>query len=220
MAGIETLVLPLALGGALVAGISYGDVRRRPTGSRRTRRGARWARRRELRTVAFRPDAPPSGRLALGRLPGRVSATTVAAEAAQSLVVVGPDPEREDNVPGVAGHSGLARTRGGGQRQGRPCTRLSSRPHASRAGVVHRSHGEHRLAGQQLVPVVGLRRLASGLPGGLRSLRDGEGRRDDGRWRVLVRHGGQVPGAAPPGRGPRSPHHGRRRAVGRHAGGD
>jgi type IV secretion system protein VirD4 len=90
VAGIETLVLPLALGGALVAGISYGDVRRRPTGSRRTRRGARWAHRRELRTVTVRPDAPPSGRLALGRLPGRLSPATIAAEASQSLVVVGP----------------------------------------------------------------------------------------------------------------------------------
>jgi type IV secretion system protein VirD4 len=87
---IEALVLPLALGGALVAGISYSDGRRPPTGSRRSRRGARWARRRELRAVTIRPDTPPSGRLALGRLPGHFAPATVAAEAAQSLVVVGP----------------------------------------------------------------------------------------------------------------------------------
>jgi type IV secretion system protein VirD4 len=90
VSGIEAVVLPLALGGALVAGISYGGARLRPTGSHRTRRGARWARRSELGTVTMRADTPPSGRLVLGRLPGRVSAVTVAAEAAQSLVVVGP----------------------------------------------------------------------------------------------------------------------------------
>jgi type IV secretion system protein VirD4 len=90
VAGFETTVLPIALGGALVAAISYGDTRRRPTGSGRSRRGARWARRRELRTLTLRPDAPSSGRLALGQLPGRVSVTTIAAEDAQSLVVVGP----------------------------------------------------------------------------------------------------------------------------------
>ena len=73
-----------------MAAISFGDVWRRPTTSRRSRRGARWANRRELRALILRPDAPPSGRLALGRLPGRATVATVAAEAAQSLVVVGP----------------------------------------------------------------------------------------------------------------------------------
>ena len=56
----------------------------------RARRGARWACRRELDALTVRADAPPSGRLTLGRLPGRISAATIAAETAQSLVVVGP----------------------------------------------------------------------------------------------------------------------------------
>ena len=90
MPGIEALVLPLALGGALVAGISSGDLRRRPAGVRPSRRGARWARRRELRILSLRRGTSAAGRLTLGKIPGSLSALTVAAEPAQSLVVVGP----------------------------------------------------------------------------------------------------------------------------------
>src|ERR1700735_592730 len=80
------------MGGALLAGISYrGGMR--PGGPRRhggTRRGARWATRRDLRLLLVGPDTPPPGRLLLGALPGTGRQRGVAAESAQSLVVVGP----------------------------------------------------------------------------------------------------------------------------------
>jgi type IV secretion system protein VirD4 len=80
-------VLPIALGGALFAAVSYkgsGPSRHPP------RRGAHWARRRELRPLLVGKGGPPPGRLALGRVPGRLHAAAVAAEPAQSVVVVGP----------------------------------------------------------------------------------------------------------------------------------
>jgi type IV secretion system protein VirD4 len=86
---LESIVLAAGLGGALVAGASFHQGGRRPA-ARQRRRGARWARRRDLRTLMVQTDAPATGRLALGRLPGRLSAATLAAEPAQSVVVVGP----------------------------------------------------------------------------------------------------------------------------------
>ena len=190
-------MLPLALGGALVAGISYGDVRRRPTGSRRTRRGARWARRRELRTLAVRPDAPPSGRL------GARAAT-------------GPRFRRPPLPPKPPSHSSWsARPRAARRRAWRcrpfstgpdPSWRPASRATSSATLVLARMRrgqvwcidptASTGLPASTWSPLSGCADWRRRLPGGRRSVRDGEGRRDDGRRRVLVRHGGQVPGAA------------------------
>jgi type IV secretion system protein VirD4 len=54
------------------------------------RRGARWARRRDLRPLLVDRRVRLSGRLVLGEFPGTLRARTVRAEPAQSLVVVGP----------------------------------------------------------------------------------------------------------------------------------
>ena len=96
MSGLATDVLPVALGAALWAGISYRDVAhwtlgRRATASRR--RGARWAVRRDLRALAVKATHVPPGRLFLGVLDGASglgAPAGIAAEPAQSLVVIGP----------------------------------------------------------------------------------------------------------------------------------
>ena len=97
MTGITGLVVPLAVGAALWAGVSSRDLMRLAPG-RRTgstmRRGARWARRSDLRALRVRANEPPPGRLMLGVLAtagasaGRPNG--IAAEPGQSLVVVGP----------------------------------------------------------------------------------------------------------------------------------
>jgi type IV secretion system protein VirD4 len=92
-AGLDAAVLPLALGGALVAAISYRDggvgaLRQRTRGH--PRRGARWARRRDLKALVMDASRPTPGRLVLGTLPGLARPVGVATEPAQSVVVVGP----------------------------------------------------------------------------------------------------------------------------------
>jgi type IV secretion system protein VirD4 len=114
---MASAVLPVALGGALLAGISYpGGGRlvsvRRGAGrgpGHGHRRGARWAGRRDLRPLLVGADPPPpSGRLLLGELPG-VRRSGVAAEPAQSLVVVGPTQSGKTTslaVPAILGWRG------------------------------------------------------------------------------------------------------------------
>jgi type IV secretion system protein VirD4 len=89
---LSTVVLPLALGGALFAAVS---VRHAPATPRRSRpgqrgRGARWARRSDLRSVLVDPRAAHPGRLVLGTAHGAIRPGLVVAERAQSVVVVGP----------------------------------------------------------------------------------------------------------------------------------
>jgi hypothetical protein len=90
VSGLEAAALPLALAGVLVAGASSRDglLSRHQRPDRR--RGARWARRRDLRPLLVDTHDQASGRLTLGTVPGTVRARTVAAEPNQSLVVVGP----------------------------------------------------------------------------------------------------------------------------------
>ncbi len=90
MSGLEASALPLALAGVLVAGVSSRDslLPKRQRSDRR--RGARWARRRDLRPLLVDTRDQASGRLTLGVIPGTVRTRTVAAEPNQSLVVVGP----------------------------------------------------------------------------------------------------------------------------------
>lgn len=89
-------VLPVALGAALLAGISYRDGGRGGLGRHggsAPRRGARWAVRRDLRALAVKPNQTPNARLFLGILDGGIGLggqTAIAAEPAQSLVVIGP----------------------------------------------------------------------------------------------------------------------------------
>ncbi len=93
MTALTSLVLPLGLGGALCAGIAQTGGALRDRGHRvgsTTPRGARWARRRDLRALVLAGGTLPSGRLRLGVLPGLARRTSLAAETAQSLVVVGP----------------------------------------------------------------------------------------------------------------------------------
>jgi len=90
VSGLSTAVLPLCLGGALFAAVSSGRSITSP-GHRKSRaRGARWATRHDLRAVLLDHDAPHPGRLALGTVHGFLHPTVVAAERAQSVVVVGP----------------------------------------------------------------------------------------------------------------------------------
>ena len=92
------------------AGASYrGGERFGPGGRRRSRRGARWARRRDLRALLVRADAPPPGRLLVGVLPGVLRPSGIAAESAQSLVVVGPTQSGKTTslaVPAILGWQG------------------------------------------------------------------------------------------------------------------
>ena len=85
---LEVVLLPVAIGAVLLSALSY-----RSSGaglsSRRPRRGARWARRVDLRQLTVRAPAPV-GRLVLGTVGGLLRASPVAAERAQSVAVVGP----------------------------------------------------------------------------------------------------------------------------------
>jgi len=105
MTGLTAEVVPVAVGAALWAGISYRDVlrwapARRLGGATPARRGARWAGRNDLRALRVRADAAPGGRLMLGVLASGAGAgvgalglrrtTGIATEPGQSLVVVGP----------------------------------------------------------------------------------------------------------------------------------
>jgi type IV secretion system protein VirD4 len=90
MSALEATVLPLALAGALAAGVSFRDDLLRPSPRQRAGRGARWARPRDLRPVLVDARVRPSGRLVLGAIPGMLRARSVVAEPSQSLVVVGP----------------------------------------------------------------------------------------------------------------------------------
>jgi type IV secretion system protein VirD4 len=83
-------LLPLALGGALLAAVSSRQSLS-PPWSRRTRgRGARWADRKDLRSLLLDHRATHPGRLVLGTVSGVGRPAVVAAERAQSVVVVGP----------------------------------------------------------------------------------------------------------------------------------
>ena len=109
MTGLTSVVVPVALGGALLAGISHGQTSW--TGPRHTgaRRGARWARRRDLRPLLVGAEDTPPGRLLLGVLPGVARLSGIAAEPAQSLVVVGPTQSGKTTslaVPAILGWRG------------------------------------------------------------------------------------------------------------------
>jgi type IV secretion system protein VirD4 len=89
---LSTVVLPLALGGTLFAAVSFRHAPMVPWRSQSEQhgRGARWARRRDLRPVLVDQRAVHPGRLALGTVGGAIRPGLVVAERAQSVVVVGP----------------------------------------------------------------------------------------------------------------------------------
>ena len=109
MTGLTSVVVPVALGGALLAGLSQGRTSWTRPHRSATRRGARWARRRDLRPLLVAADVVPRGRLLLGVLPGVARHSGLAAETAQSLVVVGPTQSGKTTslaVPAILGWRG------------------------------------------------------------------------------------------------------------------
>ena len=162
-------------------------------------------RRRDLRPLRVRAEAPPSGsapprrrRRALvrpARHRGRAGAVARRGR---------PDPERQDDEPGRARHPGLGGPGGGGQREERPPAPHARRPGRAGAGCGASIRPAARARRpSDVVPARRLRRVASGPPGGGRPVRGGQGRRHDRRRRVLVRHRGQAAGPAPLRRGAR-----------------
>jgi type IV secretion system protein VirD4 len=104
-----TDLVPLALGGALFAVVSARDSLSPPRPRRQSERGARWARRKDLRTLLFEHRVAHPGRLALGTVPGVVRPALVVAERAQSVVVVGPTQSGKTTalaVPAILGWEG------------------------------------------------------------------------------------------------------------------
>jgi len=83
-------LVPLALGGALFAVVSSPKSVSLARPRRQHARGARWARRKDLRSLLLDHRVAYPGRLALGTVHGVVRPALVAAERAQSVVVVGP----------------------------------------------------------------------------------------------------------------------------------
>ena len=91
MPALSDAVLPLALGAALFAAVcSRGSVMFPSPKKQAPARGARWANRRDLRTLLVDGEEQHRGRLALGTVHGFLHPALVAAEPAQSVVVVGP----------------------------------------------------------------------------------------------------------------------------------
>ena len=153
MASLPDVVLPLALGGALLAGISH-------TGASEWRRGRRRA------AAPGEPAGPgdatcgrcgwpaegaPPGRLLLGVLPGVARLT---GPGGRDGAVAGrgrAHPEWEDHELGGAGHSGLAGPGAGRQRQERPPPSHPGDAGAPGPGVVHRPDRLHGSTGQYLV---------------------------------------------------------------------
>jgi type IV secretion system protein VirD4 len=112
VSGLVAAVVPVALGGALVAGLSGLSPHRgspAPRDGHVARRGARWARRRDLRPLRVDVARPVPGRLTLGSFPGRVRPNGLAVESGQSLVVVGPTQSGKTTclaVPAILGWRG------------------------------------------------------------------------------------------------------------------
>ncbi len=91
MPALTDAIFPLALAGVLFGAVSSRGSFTLPWQQRRPQtRGARWANRRDLRSLLLDHNDHHRGRLALGTVPGRVRPALVAAERAQSVVVVGP----------------------------------------------------------------------------------------------------------------------------------
>ena len=111
MSSLTAAVLPLALGGTLFAAVSSRRSMQLPWQRQRRPppRGARWARRRDLRALLVDHRSPHPGRLVLGTVPGLVRPGLVAAERAQSVVVVGPTQSGKTTalaVPAILGWEG------------------------------------------------------------------------------------------------------------------
>jgi type IV secretion system protein VirD4 len=107
-AALAAEVVPLGVGAALVAALSsrQGWPGR---GGMRSGRGARWARRGDVRPLLLTADGARSGRLVLGTVAGVLGSTPVAAERGQSVVVVGPTQSGKTTcvaVPAIVGWEG------------------------------------------------------------------------------------------------------------------
>ena len=120
VSGVAAVVLPVALGGALVAGISYRDgsqLLQRRSGPGGARRGARWGRRRDLRTLLVGARDPAGGPASPGRPAGPDPQRRCRRRAGAVAGGGRPDPERQDDESGRSGHPRVARPGGGRQRE-------------------------------------------------------------------------------------------------------
>jgi type IV secretion system protein VirD4 len=112
VSGLVAAVMPVEVGGALVAwlsGLSSRGGAPMPRDGRAARRGARWAGRRDLRPLRVDAGCPVPGRLTLGVVPGLLRPAGLAVEAGQSLVVVGPTQSGKTTclaVPAILGWRG------------------------------------------------------------------------------------------------------------------
>jgi type IV secretion system protein VirD4 len=109
MVSLAAGVLPLAGGGALLAAVRSGRGPSRGWTGTGSGRGARWARRQDLRRLLVRRGDPHPGRLHLGTIGGVMHPARVVAEAGQSLVVVGPTQSGKTStlaVPAILGWDG------------------------------------------------------------------------------------------------------------------
>jgi type IV secretion system protein VirD4 len=107
--GLTSTVLPLAFGGAAVAAFSFRHDLTRPRHGGGSRRGARWARQRDLGPLLLPLRRPHPGRLSMGTTKTFGSPARVVAEPAQSLVVVGPTQSGKTSalaVPAILGWHG------------------------------------------------------------------------------------------------------------------
>src|SRR5580704_16841479 len=104
-------LLPVAALGVVLAAASYradGRMRGHRGDRHGDRQAARWARRSDLRALALAEPAA-AGRLVLGSVHGAWRATSLAAERAHSVVVVGPTQSGKTTclaVPAIVGWDG------------------------------------------------------------------------------------------------------------------
>ena len=144
MSGLAVVVLPAGAGrraGGRRCRPERSRPLSRPGGSGGASRGARWARRRDLRPLLVPGQAAPPGPPASsGSAVRRWRAGRVVAEPAQSLVVVGPTQSGKTTRPGRSGHPGVGGPGGGRQREERPAAPHAGRAPAAGPGLVHRPH--------------------------------------------------------------------------------
>jgi type IV secretion system protein VirD4 len=119
VSSLASHIVPVAVGAALWAGVSSGDLLRLmpgrhsarlgALGGRSARRGARWARGRDLTALRVKSGATPPGRLLLGTTAALGGPQGIATEPGQSVIVIGPTQSGKTAslaVPAILGWPG------------------------------------------------------------------------------------------------------------------